>query len=237
MTVVTASAKLMTRASNAHPLEQTARAVVRGVLRESSADFDSALDALRSGISAEAVHHERVTIRRAQSALGLGNKAFARGSADVLDRELAWMMAALDDRRDLDVLVARLEELGANDELIAEFRRDRSAATARLVALLASDRCQRLAEILRATAQRPSTVPQADDSARRRLRPIVRRRWRKLKRAVDALDQHPTPQQLHHVRILAKRCRYTCEICEIPFGAPARTVAHRLGRREVIGRL
>ncbi len=202
--------------------------MVRGVLRQSSADFDSALEALRSDISSDAVHQTRVTIRRAESALGLGHKVFAVGSTDTLHHELKWMMTAIGDLRDLDVLVARLEELGANDELIAEFQRERSESAARLLVLLVSDRCQRVAERLRSAARRPSTVPQADDDARRRLRPIVRQRWRKLERAVDRLDQTPTPQQLHHVRILAKRCRYTCEICEIPFGAPARTMARRL---------
>jgi CHAD domain-containing protein len=174
------------------------------------------------------VHHARITIRRAQSALDLGDKVFASGSVDDLRGELRWLMGALGTLRDLDVLVLRLRDLDADAALIAEFTRERGEAEARLRVILDSDRCDRLVETLRETARRLPASPLADDNAQRHLRPIVRRRWRKLTRAVDALGSHPTAQQLHHVRILAKRCRYTCEICEREFGAPARRMARRL---------
>ena len=51
---------------------------------------------------------------------------------------------------------------------------------------------------------------------------------RKLRRAVAELGEHPGPAALHHVRILAKRCRYTCELFEPEFGRPAAKLARRL---------
>ena len=35
--------------------------------------------------------------------------------------------------------------------------------------------------------------------------------WRKLRKAVDRLGGHPRDEELHHVRILAKRARYAAE--------------------------
>jgi len=197
-------------------------------LCECSAELEHSVTALRVEVSPHAVHHARTGIRRAQSALGLGEKVFAAGAVDELRHELRWLMDALGTVRDLDVLVLRLRDFDADTELIAEFARERTAAEAQLRVSVESVRCDRLVETLRETAQRPPTVPAAAANARGRLRPIVRRRWRKLTKAVDALGSHPTTAQLHHVRILAKRCRYTCEICEREFGDPARTMARRL---------
>jgi CHAD domain-containing protein len=227
MTTVTKPSKLDTPRSG-HHRDRTAQAAVREILCECSTNLEDSITALRVEVSRHAVHHARTGIRRAQSALGLGEKVFAAGSVDELRHELGWLMDALGILRDLDVLVLRLRDFDADTELIAEFARERGEAEAQLRVILESVRCDRLVEMLRQTAQDPPTMPSADTNARRRFRPIVRRRWRKLTKAVDALGSHPTTAQLHHVRILAKRCRYTCEICEREFGAPARTMARRL---------
>ncbi|MCU4183985.1 CYTH and CHAD domain-containing protein [Acidiferrimicrobium sp. IK] len=50
-----------------------------------------------------------------------------------------------------------------------------------------------------------------DVRARSMLAPAVARPMRHLKAAVDALDKRPSDDQLHQVRIAAKRLRYACE--------------------------
>lgn len=207
---------------------RTARAVVRDVLAATVDELAVAFIDLEGDVSIDRVHQARVTIRRARSALDLGNKVFAAGSVDSLRRELAWIMAALGDVRDADVMIRRLRSLEADEPLIAELEARRADAAARVQVMLHSRRSHDLLAMLRDFAQHPPTVPQADDRAAHRLRPILRKRWHNLSAAVDNLGKHPTPEQLHHVRILAKRCRYTCEICEREFGAPAAKMARRL---------
>jgi CHAD domain-containing protein len=43
---------------------------------------------------------------------------------------------------------------------------------------------------------------------------LVRKRWKRLDRAIDGLGRHPQPSDLHAVRILAKRLRYATEAVE-----------------------
>lgn len=209
---------------------RTACAVVRDVLTATADELSVAFTDLEGDVSIDRVHQARVTIRRARSALDLGNKVFAAGSVDSLRRELAWIMAALGDVRDADVMIRRLRSLEADEPLIAELVARRADAAARVQVVLHSRRSHDLLGMLHDFAEHPPTVPQADDCAARRLRPILRKRWHNLSAAVDNLASHPTPEQLHHVRILAKRCRYTCEICEREFGAPAAKMAGRLQR-------
>ena len=207
---------------------RTARAVVRDVLSATADELVAGFTDLRVDVSIDRVHQARVTIRRARSALDLGNKVFAAGSVDALRQELAWIMTALGEVRDADVTIRRLRSLEANEALIAELVARRADAAARVQVIARSRRSHDLLAMLHDFAQHPPTVPQADDRAARRLRPILRKRWHNLVAAVDNLGKHPTPEQLHHVRILAKRCRYTCEICEREFGAPAQKMARRL---------
>jgi CHAD domain-containing protein len=51
---------------------------------------------------------------------------------------------------------------------------------------------------------------------------------RKLERAARALGSSPTSNELHRVRILAKRSRYGCEASIDVFGEPMRVVSRRL---------
>src|SRR5262249_34670930 len=50
---------------------------------------------------------------------------------------------------------------------------------------------------------------------------LVRRPWRDLAAAVGALDERPPDDELHRVRILAKRVRYAGEAVAPAIGPPA----------------
>ncbi len=54
---------------------------------------------------------------------------------------------------------------------------------------------------------------------------LVRRPWRKLRRSVRLAGAHPTDNQLHQIRIRAKRLRYTAEAAAPVVGKPARRMA------------
>jgi CHAD domain-containing protein len=50
---------------------------------------------------------------------------------------------------------------------------------------------------------------------------LVRRPWRHLRRAVEAVGSEPPDESLHEIRILSKRCRYAAEAAVPAIGKPA----------------
>jgi CHAD domain-containing protein len=68
-------------------------------------------------------------------------------------------------------------------------------------------------------------VPLGDRPARDVLPQLVRRPWKHLRRAVEALGDDPPDHALHEVRIRAKRIRYAAEAAAAVTGKPARKLA------------
>jgi CHAD domain-containing protein len=68
-------------------------------------------------------------------------------------------------------------------------------------------------------------VPVGDRPAREILPQLVRRPWKHLRRAVEALGDDPADHALHEVRIRAKRVRYAAEAAAAVIGKPARKLA------------
>ncbi len=62
------------------------------------------------------------------------------------------------------------------------------------------------------------------------LRRVVTRRWDTLADAVEALPNDPADDELHHVRILAKRCRYAVEAIGPAIGEDAAAFAKALAK-------
>src|SRR5207244_3110067 len=94
--------------------------------------------------------------------------------------------------------------------------------------LLASLRERRYATVLDdlvEAANAPVLLLEADLPAASVLPRLVRKPWKKLKRAVDALDEPPADEELHAVRIAAKRVRYAAEAVAPLLGKPARDLA------------
>jgi CHAD domain-containing protein len=54
---------------------------------------------------------------------------------------------------------------------------------------------------------------------------LVRRPWRHLRQAVDALGDDPDDEALHEVRIRSKRLRYAAEAAAPVIGRPAKRLA------------
>lgn len=206
----------------------TARDVVSDALIVGSIELSEGLEALRSDTAPDVVHRARIATRRLGSALRLGPELFMPGSVDAVRAELGWFRTALAEVRDIDVMLERLRDIGADEKLIATVYSERSEAVIRLMVVLRDDRTDVLIADLHRLAKCPPTVTQGDDDAARRFRPVLTRRMRKLERAARALGPSPTPKELHRVRILAKRSRYGCEASIEVFGEPMRVVSRRL---------
>jgi CHAD domain-containing protein len=63
---------------------------------------------------------------------------------------------------------------------------------------------------------------------------LVRVPWRRLRRAVEALDPVPPDAALHEVRILAKHTRYAAEAAAPVVGKPARRFAAAVARLQTV---
>jgi CHAD domain-containing protein len=128
--------------------------------------------------------------------------------------ELGWLGQALGAARDADVLLARLaaraQALPADRaegvrEVIAGLEEERAQAHTQLLEQLRRDRYLRLLDRLIRAARAPAMREgKADLPARKALKPLVRT-WRALETKVSSLGDPPADEELHLVRILAKR--------------------------------
>ncbi len=173
-----------------------------------------------AGKDAEAVHQARVAVRRLRSDLKSFRRFFDKRWSGRLRQELAWLGTELGAMRDLDVQLERLASGAAqipsdNDRALAAvldtIREERAQAAVRTRAALRSPRYREIRDRLKAAARTPRFTQAARRPATDALRPVVAKRWKRVRKAVATLPAHPSTRQLHRVRILAKRLRYASE--------------------------
>jgi CHAD domain-containing protein len=203
----------------------------------------------RVGRDAEAVHEQRVAVRRLRAAL----RTFAAGVPprlqSMLRSELRWLGQELGAVRDFDVQLANLDwhvrHLDrAGQQRLEAFRRhlesERTVRRAALVAALDSRRYFRLLAALERFAASPVPRRAHGDAAR----PVAAVGRRAIKRAVrrllehgDAIGEVPKADDLHRLRIRAKRLRYLLESLRPITGSPGRKLIRQLVRlQDVLGR-
>jgi CHAD domain-containing protein len=145
--------------------------------------------------------------------------------------------------RDADVLLERLrgratrlplEDQKAADAVIAIFDKECSAARDRLAKLLRQKRYLDLLDELVTAAAEPRFAAKASEPALDVLPSLVRRRWKQLCKAVDGLSDPPGDDQLHQVRIKAKKCRYAAEAAGPVGGKPVARFAKRVAKLQTI---
>jgi CHAD domain-containing protein len=188
------------------------------------------LPVVRIGEDPEGVHKSRVAIRRLRSHLRSFGPLLDRDWANGLRAELSSLADDLGSVRDADVLGSRLRSLmdrhpeighGAGSEVTNALDRQRSRDRAALVMRLDDASTAELLDRLVAEAASPRTNIWANEPAREQLLPLVSRRRRRLTRVVEGLDHTPTVDDLHRVRIQAKRARYAAEAVAPVFGIEA----------------
>ncbi len=148
------------------------------------------------------------------------------------------MATALGHVRDDDVLLSTLAGVDPAAPLIYVYQHERMRHHSELLAVLDDARATQLLDDLVDAAHDPPTAPQADDPAPDLLRPILRKRWRKLRKAVEALDPEPRDEELHAIRIQCKKCRYALEATTPAFGPAAKDRAKAIAAiQDVLGDL
>jgi CHAD domain-containing protein len=193
----------------------------------------------RAGTDPEELHQLRVTARRLDASLGLFKRQLPPTLARAR-RTAKSMLRALGTPRDLDVQIAGLEawsaglsdsERAALAPLEALLARERNRAHARLVRVLDSAPARRWIETLVDVSTRGTAGDNgaADESAAL-VSQRIRRRFRRLRKAVRCLDAGSSMDDYHRVRRRAKRLRYALESGAALCGKPAQDLLRALRR-------
>ena len=193
---------------------------------------------IRLGEDPEDVHQFRVATRRLRSDLRTFAPLLDPEPASEVRGRLRLLGAKAGAARDTDVLSDRLK---ATAEVLPEqdaagvgqllHRLDDQAREARSALLqeLRSPSYDQLLDTLVGMAARPPVAAEppglADQRAADLAVGLIRRPWRRLKRAAKALAKHSPDTQWHAVRIRAKQCRYAAEAVAPVCGRQARRFA------------
>lgn len=225
----------------------TAGDVVRRALSTSVTRLIRHDPGVRLGIDAEDVHQARVATRRLRSDLRTFKPLLDGEWADSLRDELSWLGAELGRVRDAEVQRDRLRAAAAT--LPTLDRRSAAAVVAPLVAQVRSarrhllsametDRYLEVIDHLVAAARAPALTADAASPAHEVLPALVRRPWRSLRSGAIAARSGASDEQLHDLRIRAKRCRYAAEAAAAATGKRAASFAKEVAAlQEVLGEL
>lgn len=168
--------------------------------------------------SPDALRKLRVALRRLRSDLQTFAPLLDRQWADDLRDRLGAFAARLGTVRDAEVLVDRIAELAA---VLPEAERAAAAPLADAAAAqLASARAElhheialdpyiALVDAAIEAVTRPRWSDGADDVTS--VTRLAAKRWQRLRRSVAGLEAAPADDDLHRVRILAKRVRYAAD--------------------------
>jgi CHAD domain-containing protein len=200
---------------------------------------------VRVGEDIEAVHQARVATRRLRSDLRTFREFLDPEWLRSLRDEVKWLGGELGPVRDGDVLLERLERHAAQlpdddhllvERVIAKRAAERDDARAELMRAYGSARYVELLERLVVAAREPAFTEAAFAPAIEVVPEVVRRPWRHLRAAVEALGDDPPDEALHATRIRAKRCRYAAEAVVPIVGNRARRFAKAIAEvQEVLG--
>jgi CHAD domain-containing protein len=216
------------------------RAIAASVLRLIRHDPGMRLDR-----DPEDVHQARVATRRLRSDLRTFRGLVHAEWASRLRDELGWLAGILGGVRDRDVMLERmvrqadgLAEASRRHVagILATLRAARAEAHAALLETLRGDRYLALLDGLVEAANAPMLLPEAELPATDVLPGLVRQPLRALTRQVKALHDGGSEDELHQVRIRAKRARYAAEAVAPVLGKRARATARAAaGLQETLG--
>jgi triphosphatase len=197
----------------------------------------------RAGVDPEALHNMRVAVRRLRAAV----RALAAGLpprlAKYCTEELRWLGEITGGVRDLDVQLANLQQYGAglppgHRAGLVSFRTymetERGRQRTQLLAGLDARRYFTALLRMEAFARGRTRVRRSDAASQESIvrvgREGIKRTLRRLLKRGDKVRGAPTPEDLHALRIRAKRLRYLLEFLQDIISKPGRRLVKRLVR-------
>lgn len=200
---------------------------------------------IRADDDDEGVHQARVGCRRLRSDLHTFAPLVDTAWSEPLRDELRWLAGELGSVRDLDVLGSRLrrhvevlgeDERAAATAVLARLGKERSRALQRAIAALDNRRYLALLDRLTDAANAPRILPAAEQPATAVVPALAGTAFTKLRKAVKKLGRHPTDEDLHRLRIKAKRARYAADVAVPVVGDDARAYTKALASlQDVLG--
>ena len=196
----------------------------------------------RLGEDAEALHDMRVACRRLRAAVHALEEGIPARLHRYLADELEWLGQALGSVRDLDVQLELLTRYdtppppdpgGGIAGLRTYMETERAQRRSEMLKVLDSERYFRLLVRLedfargRGRAQRGNGEPPSVAAVGRK---AIKKAFRRLLKRGRAIDAAPTDQDLHTLRIRAKRLRYLLEFLRELIGKPGRRLIKDLVR-------
>lgn len=193
----------------------------------------------RLGGDPEDLHQHRVGIRKLRSLLASARMLEPEWSA-ALRAELEWIGDLMNPVRDLDVMVPYLRadmalldpaEAAVMERFISSLGSERDAARKEMLEGLESERYLELLRTLEAATVSLVVRPAEDD-----LQSGAARQFRKMRKAARNLSSPPADEDLHRVRRLAKKARYTADLMKPTGGKKvAKYLADIKQLQEVLG--
>ena len=179
----------------------------------------------RFGKDPEDLHQMRVATRRVRALLRTARPLLDPEWNRALRKEISWLANILGVIRDFDVLLQKLgsetQTLPQSEQkffasLLTRLESQRSVAQASMLDALRSERYLTLLDrLISASIHIEIINPNIP------LQSLVKKEFDKLSKAVDNLPKHYTNDDLHQVRIRAKRVRYATELAEQCIGKTA----------------
>jgi len=180
------------------------------------------------------VHQARVGLRRFRSHLRTFRRVIDTEWASALSIEASWLADHLGSVRDLDVLNGRLvqgamlqvpEHAPAIAGLVGVLGDEREVALASLREVRETARFDGLVGRLVEAAQKVPTRGRGEEPAEFMMPKLLERSWQEIRVAAHKARRQPTEENLHTVRIRAKRMRYASEAAIPVLGADAKVSA------------
>lgn len=195
----------------------------------------------RIGDDPEALHNLRVAVRRLRAAVRVFAPGFSPALREYLTAELPWLGQITGAVRDLDVQLARLRDYGGAfpaghraglAPLWTYMETERTRRRAEMLAGLDSRRYLQLLLRLEAFALGRVHTPARDAAAHEAVAQAgahnITRAWRRLLKRGNSITGTPAPEDLHALRIRAKRLRYLLEFLQELTGKRGRRLVKRL---------
>jgi len=201
--------------------EMTAGEVAFAVLRKQFAAMRANEPGTRLGEDIEALHDMRVATRRLRAAMAAFRPFLTPRVLHYRD-QFGWVAAALGEVRDLDVQLERMHEWRANfpperaaalESVEALLESRRRVARRRMLAVLDSRRYERLCESFAGVLRfgPPKSFAPGRTPVLAAAPDMVEKRYKRVRKAGDAISKSSPPEAYHALRIDAKKLRYALE--------------------------
>lgn len=238
------SSKLAFRLAPEAPAGEAVRTVLLHLLGTIEANVPGVLDDLDT----EFLHDLRVATRRTRAAIGQLKRVFPPDELAPHAAELSWLGGVTGPCRDLDVFLLEVEsyrsslqpaDATALGPLVALLDRERAGAHAELVAHLRSSRARAALDGWRSFLASAASEPPPTA-----LRPIREVAFRRILRAYSrvvmaglAAGERPSVEELHRLRIGAKKLRYLLEFFDslLEPGRVAHLIAELKTLQDILG--